>query len=332
MILNALQVRIPKEILGVNAKQGEKEEDLILLAIEDKTEMKHLQKSLTESEERYRRAFETSRDGLLLVHKKEGSILSSNVSVQELLGYSDKELLTKKLWDIGAIKDFSDFQKTVEKLEIDGVVNYADTPVKTQNGQNIDSEVILVNKAKVIQCNIRDITERKKTEDLLHKERQQLRELFNNLSSGVAVYEAKNNGEDFIFLDLNKAGEAASKIKREEVIGRSILEVFPSVKEIGLLEVLQLVWRTGQPQHHPVTLYSDGRISQWVENYVYKLFSGEIVAVYTDTTEREEDAEKMRKQLHELDVFYKASIGREERILELKNEVAMLKKELNEKK
>src|SRR3989338_414263 len=167
------------------------------------------------------------------------------------------------------------------------------------------------------------ITEKRQSES-----HEQFRELFNNMSSGVVVYRAQNEGEDFILLNMNKAGERISKVNREHVVGKSVLELFPGVVKMGLFEVLQKVWKTGKPQHQAAVFYEDGRLSQWVENDVYRLHSGEIVAVYTDITEREETKEKERKHLQELEVFYRASVGREERIIELKKEIEQLKKEL----
>jgi signal transduction histidine kinase len=129
----------------------------------------------------------------------------------------------------------------------------------------------------------------------LKESEEKLRELFNNMSSGVAVYEAINNGEDFIFREFNLAGEKIDNIKKEEVIGKSVIQTFPAVKKFGLFEVIQRVWKTGIPEHHPITLYKDKRIKGWRENYVYKLSSGEIVAVYDDITERMTLLEKLKK-------------------------------------
>jgi PAS domain-containing protein len=177
---------------------------------------------------------------------------------------------------------------------------------------------------------VRDITKSKEEQENLRVSREQFLELFNNISSGVAIYEAKNNGEDFVFININKSGERLSKVKCETVIGRSVLEVFPGVVELGLFAVFHQVWKTGKPQHHPVSLYQDQRIAEWVENYVYKLPTGEIVAVYEDITERKQLEEKTQKQLRELEVFYKVSLNREERIIELKKEVESLKKKMRE--
>ncbi len=177
MILNARQLSVSKQlvaIIGAGVRKKKEEEELILLAIEDITERKRLEGELKESEERFRRVFETSEDGLLLVHKTEADILNSNASAQRLLGFTPGEFLKKKLWEIGVVKDKLDFQEMVSTLERDGMIHYEDTPVKTQKGLSINTEVFLVDKAKVMQCNIRNITERKKIQDELKEKLQDL--------------------------------------------------------------------------------------------------------------------------------------------------------------
>jgi len=110
--------------------------------------------------------------------------------------------------------------------------------------------------------------------------------LFENVCSGVAIYEARDDGEDFIFVNFNPAAEQIEHIKKEELIGKSVAEVFPGVKKFGLFEVFQRVYKTGTPEHHPVSVYKDERIAGWRENYVYRLPSGQIVAVYNDVSSR----------------------------------------------
>ena len=72
------------------------------------------------------------------------------------------------------------------------------------------------------------------------------------------------------------------------------MQVFPAVKEFGLFEVFQNVWRGRPPRHYPVSQYMDGRIEGWRENYVYKLPSGEVVAIYDDVTENKKREEEIR--------------------------------------
>ena len=86
-----------------------------------------------------------------------------------------------------------------------------------------------------------------KGEKSLRVSEESFKNLFENMNSGVAIYEAENNGEDFIFKDLNKTGERIDKVTRGEIIGKSVLEIFPSVKDFGLFDMFQRVWKTGQP-------------------------------------------------------------------------------------
>ena len=122
--------------------------------------------------------------------------------------------------------------------------------------------------------------------DELKEYEAKFRVLFDNVSSGVAIYEARNDGEDFVFVDFNTAAEEIENIKKDELLGKSVAEVFPGVKEFGLFEVFQRVYKTGTPEHHPISIYKDERIAGWRENYVYRLPSGQIVAVYDDVSAR----------------------------------------------
>lgn len=132
-------------------------------------------------------------------------------------------------------------------------------------------------------------------------EEERYRELFENINTCVAVYEAVDDGEDFIFTDFNRAAEETENVKREEVLGKRVTEVFPGVEEFGLLGVLRRVYRTGNPEHYPLTQYEDERISGWRENFVYRLPSGEVVAVYEDRTKEKQ----LQEELEEKEKLYR---------------------------
>ena len=173
----------------------------------------------------------------------------------------------------------------------------------------------------------RDVTDRKRAEEALRESEARYKGIVEHTANGVTVYRAVNEGQDFVFVDFNKASEKIEKIKRDRVIGRSVLEVFPGVKEFGLFEVMQRVWASGEPEHHPVSLYRDKRISGWRDNFVYKLPSGEIVAVYSDETEHKQAEEALREAHDEL---YKFSQELEKKVQERTEELREKSKQLVE--
>jgi len=131
--------------------------------------------------------------------------------------------------------------------------------------------------------------------EMLRASETRYRELFDNTSSGVAIYEAKDGGKDFILKDFNKAGERIDGVRKEDSIGKSIHEVRPGIKEFGLMDVFERVWRTGIPEHHPASFYHDQKLALWSENFVYKLPTGEVVAVYDNITDRIRAEEALRE-------------------------------------
>lgn len=118
----------------------------------------------------------------------------------------------------------------------------------------------------------------------LYETEVRFKELFDNMGPGVAVYKGMDQGASFVIRELNQSGLLQTGRKKEEVIGQDVRDVFPGVESMGMLNVLRRVWETGKAEYFPTTFYSDQKLESWFENYVYKLPSGELVAIYTDVT------------------------------------------------
>jgi PAS domain S-box-containing protein len=152
--------------------------DRILLALEDITDQKRSEEALKISEIRYRRLFESAQDGILILDAETGQISDVNPFLGEMLGYSHEEFLGKKLWEIGPFKNMEASKAAFLELQSKGYVRYNDLPLETKDGRPIAvefvSNVYLVNHHKVIQCNIRDITERKLIAEALQQAHNEL--------------------------------------------------------------------------------------------------------------------------------------------------------------
>lgn len=133
-----------------------------------------------------------------------------------------------------------------------------------------------------------------RTEQRLRKSEARFRAIFDNMKSGVVVYEVGGDAEEFLIADVNYAAEEMEGIDRGQVRGKRLEEVFPGYGRVGLPEVFRRVWRTGESEHVPAFLYEDERTSGWREYDVYRLPSGEIVTLFNDLTGVKKSEEEQR--------------------------------------
>jgi len=275
-----------------------KGEKAALVIDTDITENVRTDEELKDNEEQLKASLKNAPDGVY-INDFEGQFLYSNRRCDELIGYNHDELIGKRFFDLNILSE-EDLARAGEILRrnIRGESTGPDEfELFRKDGKRIPVEIntSLVQRMgqTVVLAFVRDITERKRAEQELNAREIKFRELFQNMSSGVVFYEATANGEDFIITDFNYAAEKIEKIRKEDVVGRGVLEVFPGVKNFGIFNVFQRVYQTGKAEHFPVAQYHDDRISGWRENYIFKLPSGEVVAVYDDVTERKQAEEQI---------------------------------------
>ncbi len=143
--------------------------------IAEKTRAEEAQRS---SELRYRRLFESAKDGILIVDADTRQIVDVNPFLMEMLGFSKEEFVGKELWQIGLFKDVAASKLAFAELQQRGYIRYEDLPLETREGLVKPVEFVsnsyLVGESRVIQCNIRDITERKRFEQALQEKNIEL--------------------------------------------------------------------------------------------------------------------------------------------------------------
>jgi PAS domain S-box-containing protein len=139
------------------------------------------------------------------------------------------------------------------------------------------------------------------TQEKLRESEARFKAIFDHMTSGVAVFQAVGDGEDFVILNLNRAFRKIEKISDKEVVGsKTFFETLPSYKESDVLERFRRVWQTGNPENGSVTFNEGEEITGWRDYYVYRLPSKEIVAIFDDVTEkkvREREQKALEEQL-----------------------------------
>jgi len=210
-------------LLSITALQRTDTPGSVCAVMVDITERKQMEETLKISETRYRRLFEAAQDGILILDAETGQIVDVNPFVLELLGYSHEELLGKKLWEIGTFKDIEASKATSSELKSKGYVRYHDLPLETKEGRKIAvefvSNVYLVNHHKVIQCNIRDITERKLTAEALIKSHHDLERQAVELRT--ALSEIKTMKDQLEIENIYFRQENKMKHRFENILGHS---------------------------------------------------------------------------------------------------------------
>ncbi len=222
----------------------------------------------------------------------QGKYIDVNNAWVSLFGYSKELLKGKTLFDIYP-REFAEefFAKDNELLESGGTQIYESKFIDLHGVEhdlqfhkavykNSQGEVAGLIGAVV------DLTARKQAEASLRRNKERWESLFNNSPSAIAVYRAVDDGNDFVFTGYNTTAQKTDHRSREDVVGKRISEVLPGAEESGLFDTFRKVWRTGETAFVDNTFYKDNRIEGWRESIIYKLNTGEIVAIYTDTTER----------------------------------------------
>jgi PAS domain S-box-containing protein len=268
------------------------EADNVLVTLVDLSNQKQLEEKLRLSETQFRLLAESAPFGMVMIGE-EGHYRYINPQFKTIFGYDLAEIPDGRTFLRKAFPD-QDYRHGVITQWIGNGERYDREKIRarvfkarTGNGEEKTVNFISVQMASgqsLMTCE--DITGKIEIEQARLENEARFRGIFENMSDGVVIYQPVEDGDDFIIRDFNPAGADAVNLVRSDIIGKRVKEVFPAVEEMGLLAVFREVHWTGMPRFHPVSFYQDDRLSLWADNHVFKLPSGEIVAVFSDLTDR----------------------------------------------
>ncbi len=260
----------------------------------DIQERKDNEAALAQLNERLDYAVSGTNDGLWDWNMATEDTIYFSPRFKEMIGFKDDEFTNSySAWEARIHPD--DLQETLNSIDI--AIENPDIPyrnihrVKHKDGH----WVWVLDRARVIVDNtgtpIRmvgfytDISQIKALESQLLENERIYSDFFENTKSANIIYATNDDGKTFTIKELNSQVEKLEGIKKEEVVGKRIDEIFEGVAEFGLLKILKQVYDTGEPYKMPLSLYQDKNLMGWRENYIFKLSNGDIVASYEDKTQ-----------------------------------------------
>jgi PAS domain S-box-containing protein len=281
------------------------------------------EEKLRESESKFRSLFQNNRAVMILLNPATGQIIEANAAASNYYGWNQEELKSKNINEINTLTQ----QEVKEKLQlsIDEKQNYFQFQHRLANGEIRDVEVysgpIQHAGNNLLYAIVHDITERKEVEQALQKSEQTYRSLFESLLNGFAYCKMKFENDipqDFLYIEVNKAFEGLTGLKDTE--GKWVSEVIPGIRDADpkLFEIYGRVALTGIPEKFEQYVES---LNDWYSISVYSPQKEYFVAVFDVITKRKKAEAQIQEQLDELRRWHKLTLGRENRVLELKHEV-----------
>jgi PAS domain S-box-containing protein len=268
----------------------------------ERKRMRAMAEKLEASEVRHRRLFETTNDGILILDAQTARVIEANHFMVELLGYDHAQLVGKELWEIGVFKDAQSSQSAMAQLQSSGGTRFENLPLQHRDGREIPVEFVsnayLEGTRRVIQCNVRDISERRLDETELRRAQDLLQSVLDTSTAGILVLEPIRDAGgagaiiDFEFRLANPAAERMLKRSAEDLIGKRLLTVLPGNRTSGLFDRYIKLVSSGQSLDIEQHYNYDG-LCNWFRVVAVKV-GDELSLMFEDVTQRKQAEAELR--------------------------------------
>ena len=243
------------------------------------------------SEIRYRRLFESAKDGILILDGDTGQIVDANPYLLELLDLSKAQLAGKELWEIGPFKEIVASKLAFAELQQQGYIRYENLPLESRKGLVRQVEVVsnsyMVGESRVIQCNIRDITERKQAEAAFRASEARYHTLFEYAPDGIVIADTES-----YYVDANASMCRMLGYSRDEIIGLHASDIVSQTEIPHIASALSVL--RARSDHHREWEFrrKDGSVFA-AEVIATMMPDGNLMGMVRDVTERKLTEEEL---------------------------------------
>ena len=260
----------------------------------DITERKQAEESIKKNESIQRKMVANIGDVIVIIDQ-DGINRYKSPNIEKLFGWKPEEVVGSSTWENVHPDDIESTQKFFRNLIREpGIVGTTECRYRCKNGsyrwiEFTGSNLLHDPDINGLLGNYHDITERKKIEVSRTKREALFRGLYDNMTSGSAIYEVINDGSkgsDYIIKNFNEKSLEIEGKTLDQVVGKSLYDLRPTIDDYGLIPVMKKVWETGKSDYFPIKIYEDKKFSNYYENYIFKIPTGELVTIYNDVTDQ----------------------------------------------
>ncbi|MDP2304211.1 MAG: PAS domain S-box protein [Ignavibacteria bacterium] len=290
-------------------------ENIVATIAQDITHRKKTETELSILETRYRRLFEVTQDGILILDAETGKIIDVNPFLIDLLGYSKEKFVEKEIWDLGFFKDIAANKEKFFELQKNKYVRYDNLPLETSDGRKINvefvSNVYLVNQHYVFQCNIRDVTKRVLAENNLKVSENRMRTLLQTIPDLIWLKDVYGR-----YLLCNTMFERFFGSKEIDIIGKTDFDFVDHKVAMFFRKNDLFAMRASKPTINEEWItYADDGHQAYLETIKAPMYDHQnniigILGIGRDITERNQSLQKINEsEIRFRTIFNQAPIG-----------------------
>lgn len=274
----------------------------------DISQQKNVEQALKQSEDKFYSAFKSSPNALVISQLNDGTCLEVNDTFVKLTGWVKEEIIGKSSYEFNIFKNPKERELIAYIVRRDGYIRNQEVTLCNRAREEVkvllSTEILSAGNEDLILTTIQDITQIKNFESNLNKSELRYHKLFNNKTNAIAHNKiiSDENGipTDILILQVNDAYTEITGMKKEDIEGKRLLELFPYLKEFSNNLIFNYSKVAFEDEEFSFESY-DPALGKWISTYAYSPSYGEFTAIFRDISDRKRIEEELRSKVTEVE-------------------------------